>query len=72
MPRSVSPFRQRTLPKVAQRLAVPEHWLRRAAAHGDVKLETWAGVDFVSPAEEERLRTLLNEVRAPIGGSRTA
>jgi hypothetical protein len=66
MPRSASPFRDRTIPKVAKRLNMPEHQLRRAAGHGDVRLETWGGLEFVPPAEEERIAALLSEVRAPI------
>ncbi len=66
MPKSVSPFRDRTIPMVAKRLDVPDHYLRRAANHGDVKLEHWAGVDWITPAEEARLAALLSEVRTPI------
>ena len=43
MPKSASPFRDRTIPKVAKRLKVPEHQLRRAAGHGDVRLKLGAG-----------------------------
>jgi hypothetical protein len=66
MPRPVGPFRDHTIPKVARRLNVPEHQLRRARAHGDLKTQSWAGVEWVLPEEEERLRLLLNAVRSPI------
>ena len=64
MPRPVGPFRNHTIPMVAKRLKVPEHQLRRAREHGDVKTQSWAGVDWVPPEEEERLRVLLDTVRA--------
>ena len=72
MPKSVSPFRDRTIPMVAKRLKVPDHYLRRAANHGDVKLEHWAGVDWITPTEEARLAALLSEVRTPIASARKA
>jgi hypothetical protein len=72
MPKPASPFRDRTIPKVARRLKVPEHQLRRAAGHGDVKTQTWAGVEWIEPEEEERLRGLLTKVRSPIPDERQA
>ena len=72
MPKTESPFRKRTIPQVARRLEVPEHYLRRAANHGDVKLQRWAGVDWITSAEEERLAALLTEARTPIPGARKA
>jgi hypothetical protein len=59
-------IRDRTIPKVARRIRLPEWHLRRAAKHGDVKVERWAGVEWITPAEEERLKALLAEARAPI------
>ena len=66
MPKSASPVRDRTIPKVARRVGMPEHHLRRAAHHGDVRVQTWAGVEWIPPDEEERLKALLAEARAPI------
>jgi hypothetical protein len=57
-------FRDRTIPRVAQRLDIPPHQLRRAVSHGDVEVKSWAGTQWITPAEEERLRALLAEIRA--------
>jgi hypothetical protein len=63
---TATPFRDRTIPKVARRLGVKEHQLRRAKIHGDVQTRTWCGLEWIEPAEEARLSALLSEVRAPI------
>ena len=63
---TATPFRERTIPKVARRLGVKEHQLRRAKIHGDVTTRTWCGLEWIEPAEEARLLALLSEVRAPI------
>jgi hypothetical protein len=64
MPRSASPVRDRTLPKVAGRLGLRHHQLLRAVRHGDVKVETWAGVQWITKAEEDRVGALLTELRS--------
>ena len=72
MPKFASPFANRTIPKVAKRLKFPEWQLRRAVGRGDVKTDSWAGREFIPPAEEARLEALLEEVRAPLSGARKA
>ena len=71
MPRSTSPFRQRSLSQVAKRVGLREHELRRAAARGNVKTRTWNGVDWVEAQEEARLKALVDEARTPIPDAST-
>ena len=68
MPRSNSPIRERTIPKVAKRLELQHHHLLRAVKHGDVKTESWGGVVWIPADEEERLRQLLSGARKPASG----
>jgi hypothetical protein len=62
--KAAGPFHDRTIPKIAERLGIPEYQLRRAVAHGDVETRRWAGRQWIAPAEEERLRAILEDVRA--------
>jgi hypothetical protein len=66
--KSNSPVRDRTVPKVADRLKMKHHQLLRAVNHGEVKVEKWGGVSWITEAEEARLGALLAEARKPVAG----
>src|SRR5262245_22620900 len=63
MAKSQSPVRNRTIPRVARRISIAEHSLRRAVRSGDVKVKTWAGVQYIEAEEEARIAALIAELR---------
>jgi hypothetical protein len=54
-----SRFADYLIPKVADRLNIPPHELRRAVHRGEVTTFMWGGRHRISPTEEARLAALL-------------
>jgi len=58
-PKNRSPFADYLIPRVATRLNIPTHDLRRAVQRGEVEVFMWGGRPRITPKEEARIAGLM-------------